>query len=354
LIIAVGVETMIAQTAPKGVLFENVRIFDGQSLTLSAPSSVLVRGNRIQLISPNATPVSDPSVTVVDGGGRTLMPGLIDVHTHLMYSIIPQFVALFADVGYINIVATNAARDMLLRGFTSVRDMGGPTFGLKLGIDQGLALGPRIWPAGAMISQSGGHGDFRPPNVLPAEPDYFDYIMQSGGSIIADGVDEVLQRSREQLALGGSQVKVMAGGGVTSNFDPLDVVEYTLPEIQAAVSAAQNWGTYVTVHAYTPPAVRQAIDAGVLCIEHGQLLDADTVALMAQKGIWWSLQAFSADDPSPFPDGSDDRAKELVIIAGTDNAYKLARQYQTKTAWGTDNLSMANYRFCLNARVLTC
>ncbi len=332
-IIAASAGTMIAQTpaTPTSVLFANVRIFDGKSLALSKPANVLVAGNKIQHIAFDPIPTDSSVTTTIDGGGRTLMPGLIDAHTHLMYSTITQFVALFANIGYINVVATNAARDMLFRGFTSARDMGGPVFGLKLGIDQGLTVGPRIWPAGAMISQSGGHGDFRAPNQLPAPADYFDYIQRSGGSIIADGADAVLQRSREQLALGASQVKIMAGGGVASSFDPLDVVEYTLPEIQAAVSAARNWGTYVAVHAYTPPAVKQAIDAGVLCIEHGQLLDEETASLMV----------FSADDPSPFPDGSPERLKDLAIIAGTDKAYKLAKKYQIKTAWGTDNLFSA-------------
>lgn len=146
-------------------------------------------------------------------------------------------------------------------------DLGGPVFGLKKGIDMGLVRGPRIWPAGAMISQSGGHGDFRPPNELPAGPDSFPYMERIGVAEIADSPDLVRQRSREQLALGASQLKLMAGGGVSSQYDPLDVTQYTVPELRAAVEAAENWGTYVTVHAYTPRAVRQAIEAGVKCID---------------------------------------------------------------------------------------
>jgi imidazolonepropionase-like amidohydrolase len=157
-------------------------------------------------------------------------------------------------------------------------------FGLKRGIDLGLVPGPRIWPSGAFISQSGGHGDFRLPNELPAAPGSFSFSERVGAAAIADNPDTVRLRAREQLALGASQLKLMAGGGVASSFDPLDVTQYTVPELRAAVEAAENWGTYVTVHAYTPRAVRQAIEAGVQCIDHGQMLDEATAQLMARSG----------------------------------------------------------------------
>jgi imidazolonepropionase-like amidohydrolase len=133
----------------------------------------------------------------------------------------------------------------------------------------------------------------------------------------------------------------MAGGGVGSSYDPLDVTQYTVGELRAAVEAAENWGTYVTVHAYTPRAVRQAIEAGVRCIDHGQLLDEATARLMAEKGVWWSLQPLLDDRPSAFPEGSPRRLKQLQVYAGTDSAYALARKYKIKTAWGTDVLYSA-------------
>lgn len=324
---------------PAAVLFENVRIFDGRSSRLSTPSNVLVVGNVIQAIS--AAPIPDPAgavVTRIRGDGRTLMPGLIDAHTHIMFATVPQLVVLTSDVGFVNVAATKAAGDMLLRGFTSIRDLGGPVFGLKKGIDSGLVPGPRIWPAGAFISQTGGHGDFRLPNELPASPGSFSFSERVGAAAIADDPDTVRLRAREQLALGASQIKLMAGGGVASSFDPLDVTQYTVPELRAAVEAAENWGTYVTVHAYTPRAVRQAIEAGVKCIDHGQLLDEATAKLMAEKGIWWSLQPFIDDKPSPFPEGSANRRKQLEMYGGTDAAYALAKKYGIRTAWGTDNL----------------
>jgi imidazolonepropionase-like amidohydrolase len=323
------------------VLFRNVRVFDGQSDRLSGPTSVLVRGNTIASIGADSV-ATGPAATIVEGGGRTLMPGLIDAHTHLMFATLPQAAILTGDIGFVNVAATKAANDMLLRGFTSVRDLGGPVFGLKRGIDAGLVPGPRIWPSGAFISQTGGHGDFRLPNDLPARPGDYTYSERVGAAAIADDADTVRLRTREQLALGASQIKLMAGGGVASSYDPLDVTQYTVAELRAAVEAAENWGTYVTVHAYTPRAVRQAIEAGVRCIDHGQLLDDATAKLMAEKGVWWSLQPFLDDRPSAFPEGSPNRVKQLEMYSGTDTAYALAKKYRIRTAWGTDTLFDAN------------
>lgn len=326
----------------QAVLFENVRIFDGRADRLSAPSSVLVTGNTITTVSTaDNAPIELPegtSVTRIDGQGRTLMPGLIDAHVHMMFATVPQLAALTSDVGFINVAAVRGAGEMLMRGFTSVRDMGGPVFGLKRGIDQGLVPGPRIWPAGAFISQTGGHGDFRLPNDLPAGPDSFTFSERTGAAAIADGPDAVRQRAREQLALGASHLKLMAGGGVSSFFDPLDVTQYTVAELRAAVEAAENWGTYVAVHAYTPRAVRQALEAGVKVIDHGQLLDEATAKMVADKGAWWSLQPFIEDGRSAFPEGSPNRIKQRQMYAGTERAIELAKKYRIPTAFGTDIL----------------
>ena len=320
---AVLVNGPAAAQAPDNAvtLFQNVRIFDGTGSGLSDPANVLIRGNLIERISREPIPTDRRGDTVlIDGGGRTLMPGLIDAHTHLMFSNLSQQAILVSDIGFINVAAVRAAEEMLLRGFTSVRDLGGPVFGLKRGIDLGLVPGPRIWPSGAFISQSGGHGDFRLPNDLPAQPAEFTFSERVGAAAIADSPDLVRQRVREQLALGASQIKLMAGGGVASPFDPLDVTQYTVPELRAAVEAAENWGTYVTVHAYTPRAVRQAIEAGVKCIDHGQLLDDETAQLMAEHEIWWSLQPFTDDRPSAFPEGSPNRLKQLTMYAGVSGS----------------------------------
>lgn len=326
-----------ATESTASILFKNVRIFDGNSSELSPPSNVLITSNIIADISINAIAV-DANATIIDGNGYTLMPGLIDTHWHTMLAGIPFAVAATADLGYINILAEKQARATLFQGITSIRDAGGPVFGLKRAIDEGIILGPRIYPSGAMISQTGGHGDFRAVYEIPTTLNTpLSHVEKIGLSIIADGVDAVLMRTREQLMLGASQIKLMAGGGVSSAHDPIDVTQYTANELKAAVEAATNWGTYIMVHAYTPRAIQIAIAAGVKSIEHGQLMDETTAKMMAEQGVWLSLQPF-LDDELANPKDESMRIKQLQVIAGTDNAYRLARKYNVKTAWGSDIL----------------
>ena len=320
-------------------LFQNVRIFDGKGETVSGPMNVLVRGNLIERITATAI-AQESSFTVVDGGGRTLMPGLIDAHWHAMLVRTNPVAVLTGDVGYTNLIAADEATATLMRGFTTVRDLGGPVFGLKQAIDEGIVAGPRVYPSGAVISVTSGHGDFRQlfelPRALGGPPSRME---QLGGSAIADSPDEVRVRVREQLMLGASQVKLTAGGGVASPHSPIDVSTFTEAELRAAVEAAENWGTYVTVHAYTPAAIQRAIAAGVKCIEHGHLMDEASARLIADKGVWLSIQPFLDDEDAPqFPPDSPNRAKMLTVVAGTDHAYALAKQYKLKTAFGTDIL----------------
>jgi imidazolonepropionase-like amidohydrolase len=327
------------------VLFENVRIFDGTAEQLSAPSNVLVAGNKIQTISTASIAAPEGGVTRINGEGRVLMPGLIDAHVHLIMETTPveQLLSPDTSVEAVFQQAEVNATAMLMRGFTSARDVAGPVFQLKRSIDGGDVDGPRIWPSGAMISQTAGHGDFRSLQELPRTPSSpLSRAEQYGVGAIADGVDEVLRRTREQLMLGASQIKLAAGGGVASAYDPLDASQYTEAEFKAAVDAAANWNTYVTIHAYTPKAIQTAIRAGVKCVEHGQLMDEETAQLMAEKGTWLSMQPFLDDeDANPYPEGSENRAKQLQVATGTDNAYNLAKKYNLKTAWGTDNLYSA-------------
>lgn len=326
------------------ILLRNVRVFDGVKPKLSTARDVRVEGTTIASIkaTPGQREVGSAEApkadVVIEGNGRTLMPGLIDMHTHLAFAGISQVTALTADTSFVAIAAAVGAEQSLLRGFTSVRDLGGPVFGLKQAIDAGLARGPRIFPSGAFISQTGGHGDFRMPYEVPrGSHGHLSHPELAHGAAIADGVPEVLRASREQLMLGASQIKLMSGGGVASNYDPIDVTQYTEPEIQAAVEAAENWGTYVTVHAYTPRAVQQALRAGVRCIEHGQLVDEQTVAMMAEHGAWWCLQPFIDDEDSRPTQGAN-RVKQLTMYAGTDNAYELALKHKIKLAFGADVL----------------
>lgn len=321
------------------ILINNVEIFNGKD-EQTITGNVLIQDNLISKVSAGSIR-TDKSLktTIIDGKGQFLMPGLIDAHTHIMMESLPQAEAMTAEYAYIALFAANAAEKQLLRGFTSVRDLGGGALVVQKAIDKGIAKGPRIFASGAFISQTGGHGDFGLPTDSPREIGKLSYAERNGMAALADGVDQVLLRSREQLRQGATQLKLMAGGGVASNYDPIDVVQYTEAEFKAAVSAAENWGTYVTVHAYTPDAIQKAVNAGVRCIDHGQLADEATAKLMAEKGVWWSLQPFLDDaDAIPFPEGSANREKQLMVTNGTDKAYRLAKKYNIKTAWGTDCL----------------
>jgi len=323
-------------------LFENVRVFDGKGATLSAPSNVLVRGNKIETISTQPIAVDRRADTrIIAGGGRTLMPGLIDAHWHAMLIRVTPAQS-FGDVGYVNLIAAAEATDTLMRGFTTVRDVGGPVFGLKAAIDEGIVNGPRIYPSGAVITVTSGHGDFRQLTDLPRTiGGMLTRMEQVGGAMVADSPDEVRVRTREQLMHGASQVKLTAGGGVSSPFSPIDVSTFTEVEVRAAVEAAENWGTYVAAHAFTPTAIQRSIAAGVKVIEHGMLMDEATAKLMAEKGIWLSMQPLPEDLKLGFPVGSVQREKAEEVWPGIARTYELAKKYKIKTAWGTDVLFSA-------------
>jgi len=330
-----------ATAAPKVAvtLFKNVRIFDGKAEKLSDTSNVMVRGNIIERVSSDAIQSpADANVTVIEGGGRTLMPGLIDAHWHAMMIRSAPAQAIAGDVGYNNIAAGAEATDTLLRGFTTVRDVGGPTFGLKQAIDEGVIAGPRIFPSGAIITITGGHGDFRQLYELPRTIGTLSRVEQIGASAVADSPDEVRVRVREQLMQGASQIKLTAGGGVSSPHSPIDASTFTESELRAAVEAAGNWGTYVTVHAFTPEAIQRAIAAGVKCIEHGFLMDEATAKLIASKGVWLSPQPLPEELRQGFPVGSVQRAKADEVWPGIARTYELAKKYKIKTAFGTDVL----------------
>jgi len=343
---------LAAQDAPASeVVFTNVRVFDGTADTLSAPTTVVVRGNVIAAIGVDAK-ASSAEANVIDGRGQTLMPGLIDNHVHMMFNSLSPAQMAAPDMSLEKVMALSAeqSKAMLLRGFTAVRDVGGPSFQLKRLIDSGKVMGPRIWPAGPMISQTSGHADLR----HPSEPSRrFSGKMSKAeeiwASVVADGRDEVLTAVRENLRLGASQIKIAAGGGTSSEYDPLDVTQYTLDEMKAAVDAASDWNTYVTVHAYHPKSVRRAIEAGVKVIEHGNLLDEDTLKLMAEKGIWLSGQMLVDSTEAMDPKR---REKRKPVIEGQKIVWPMAKRLGVKLAWGTDFLFEPDLNAQQNAYIL--
>jgi imidazolonepropionase-like amidohydrolase len=214
-------------------LFENVRVLDGRSAVVSAPSNVLVKGGRIARIStPTIVVDGTERATVIVGGGHGLMPGLIDAHCYTMLVPSTPTAAIMGGVGFINLMAGAEATRTLMRGFTTMRDLGGPVWDLKQAIDMGVVAGPRIFPSGAMITVTSGHGDFRMPFELPRTIGAPQSRMeQINGSLIADGPDEV--RVREQFMLRASQIKLTAGGGVSSPHSPQDVSSFTEAELLA-------------------------------------------------------------------------------------------------------------------------
>lgn len=335
------VSPAFAQSPAKPILLRNVGIFDGTSGKLVEGQGVLVEGRHIKALVAAAETVADADV--VDCGGRTLMPGMIDAHWHTILAGISQVTAMTADVPYVHLVAAQEAERTVLRGFTTVRDVGGPSFALKRAIDEGRIAGPRIYPSGAMISQTSGHGDFRMRTDLPRTPQSDPGITERAGiAAIADGEAEVLRRVREQLLLGASQIKVMGGGGVASAYDPIDALQYSEAEMRAAVAAARDWGTYVCVHTYTSAGIRRALESGVKSIEHGQLADEETVQRIADAGAWWSIQPFLADEDAnayPLP---EQRANQQMIAEGTARAVELGRRHGVKMALGTDILFSPN------------
>lgn len=319
-------------------MITNARIFDGKTEQRTAPMSVLIEGNSISQI---AETIGAPAeATTIDAGGKTLMPGLIDAHWHSMFCGAPQSTLLTADIAYFNHVANQAATKTLMRGFTTIRDTAGNVFGLKRATDEGLLAGPRIYPSGSWISQTSGHGDFRGPNDVPTcGCDSLSYFEKNSMVVIADGVPEAIKRTREILRQGASQIKVMAGGGVSSPYDPLDVTQYTFEEMKAIVDVAATWNTYVLVHAFTPASIRQSIEAGVKCIEHGHLLDEETLQMIAERDIWLSMQpVLNDEDAIYFAPGSNEHAKYIQVTDGTSYVYETAKRLGVKLAWGTDVL----------------
>jgi imidazolonepropionase-like amidohydrolase len=328
----------LARDNTSKTLITGVHIFDGISKKRLMNANLLIEGNLVKKISTDKMVAE--GATIIDGKGRTLMPGLIDMHWHSAYSSIPMSKGLTSDHAYHLLIGAKANEKTLLRGFTTVRDVGGNVFSLARLTDSGLYNGPRIFPSGPAISQTSGHTDFRPGTAVPAETNApLVYMERIGHVMVADGVPEVLKRTREALRMGATQIKINSGGGVSSSFDPLDVTQFTIEETKAAVAAAADWNTYVATHTFTDAATQRAVNAGVMSIEHGHLLSKKTLRLMKKKGAYLSMQPILDDeDAIPFPEGSFSREKYIEVTKGTDRVYKLAKTIGVKTVFGTDTL----------------
>lgn len=300
------------------VLIKDVNIFDGKSDQLQKQQDVLVRDNVIEKIGRKLK--APEGAQVIDADGLTLSPGFIDSHTHIMLQL-SFFEGLMSDPYFWAYEATRSAESMLMNGFTTVRDMSGNSFSLKKAIDRGIVVGPRIFPSGPMISQTSGHSDFRfdshPSRLVSDQKSVFQtYDMLT----VADGRAEMLTAVRESLRRGASQVKIAVGGGASSAYDPIDVVQYTLDEMKAAVDAATDYGTYVAAHAYTDASITRAVEAGIKTIEHGNLASLETLKLMQKNNVWLSPQLIVF---SEFPANLNalQRAKLEYVSNGLDTLF---------------------------------
>lgn len=368
------------------ILFKNVNVFNGKDNKVY-DLDVLVVGNKIHKVEKNIPDSGTYDVTlqtdgtkevtyyggwdgtytlniideeggeqtknikvnVIDGGGRTLMPGLIDSHVHLTHTFAPGGVKGWEAMTWeeIGVYAVAAAKEHLMNGFTTVRDMGGMGTGFKRGIDAGYVEGPRIYSAGAYIAQTAGHADLRlrsQPNSQLAGIQYSN-LERLNLIRVADGVPAMLTAVRENFAEGAAYIKIHAGGGISSEKDPLHTIQYTPEELAAANQAVTNWDTYWTVHAYTDKTVVQAMDAGAGCIDHAQMISEATMKRFADEGIFISsnLAAISPDamkNLSQHPVYGDPtspvNAKFKQFAEATENFANLVNQYKPKRVFNSD------------------
>jgi imidazolonepropionase-like amidohydrolase len=304
-------------------------------------ASLRVEGDRIVEIAEDGRRLANGSdVPVFDAKGHTLMPGLIDAHVHAAITTMDLAAMGRRGLTRVGIEAKAILERMLLRGFTTVRDAGGLDAGLQEALQAGLIRGPRVFRSGRVLSQTGGHGDTAP---VSQHPQLCACSIQSSSfSHVADGVDAVRRAAREELKGGAHQIKVMAGGGVATPSDPIDMVQYTEAEIRAAVEEAGARRTYAFAHAYIPEAITRAVRAGVRSIEHGNLIDAETARFLAERGCWLVPTLVVYDQIAKFGRALKFPAESLaklgdVLHAGV-GALEIAMRAGVKIGYGTDLL----------------
>lgn len=324
----------------KSILFVNARVYDGQSDELSEPQEVLVEGQLITAIGHDLEGKAKDQTLIakVNCAGRTLMPGLIDMHSHLciqegIYEGNTTFdqMAMGAMCGL-------DLMDYLQQGFTTCRDAGGNVLGIAKAVLAGRIPGPRIFACGAFLSQTGGHGDT---GCCFDQPSAMDPLEVAGFAHIVDGRPEMLKAARNNLRNGATQLKIMAGGGVASALDPIHITQLTLDEMKAAVDVANDYGTYVMAHAYHDSSINRCLDAGIRCIEHGFLMSEDTMKRIVQEGCAMSIQAVMSLETFSQPEKitfftQDQKVKASQVYAGAKQMMELVRKYNPITVSGGD------------------
>src|SRR5438094_3950616 len=339
------------------ILFKNASLLDPHADALQGGVSVLVEGESIREVS--AKPINGANADVIDCKGRTLMPGLIDCHVHVMLSEVNIRYLEAIPLTMMTVRAAALARAMIDRGFTTVRDTGGADWGMRDGLAQGLLTGPRLFIAGRAIGPTGGHSDARRRTDFGSRCQCCNAMSFSMG--VADGITEVRRAVREEMRQGCDQVKIMMSGGVASPYDPLDSLQFSVGEVEAVVAEAHAFGRYVCAHAYTPEAITRAANAGVRTIEHGNLIDDASARLMAEKGMllvanlvtYFEMKKHAAE----YGMNSDMLAKNDLVIDGAMKSLEICKRHGVPVAYGTDllgELQVAQSReFTLRAEVLS-
>jgi imidazolonepropionase-like amidohydrolase len=325
--------------APSQTLITNVKIWDGVNNRLT-DGSVLVEGNMIKQVGGN---VSAPGAKVVDGGGRTLMPGLIDMHSHLcMQEGMAEGKTAFDQMA-MGAFTAHVMLDYLDQGFTTARDAGCNILGVAKAVNQGRVPGPRLYPSGGFLSQTGGHADT---GNFNDQPGYTDDLERHGFGYIVDGVAEARRAARQNFRAGATQIKMMAGGGVASEFDPIHTTQFSEEELRAVVEVAKDYGSYVLVHAYHDRSVNRAIDAGVKVIEHNFLVSEDTIKRMKKEGVALSLQAVMSLEAFADPESitffsPDQKQKASQVNAGAKQMIGWAFEHDLLIVTGGDMFGKA-------------
>ena len=321
--------------APAQTLFTNVHIFDGVNEERMA-GNVLVEGNLIKQVSAEA--IDAPGATVIDGDGHTLMPGLIDMHTHTgLKRGVPDHEFMW-DGQATGAMAHETMMQYIDMGYTTMRDICAGSLGVARAIAAGVLKGPRLYSGGACIGATSGHSDWGPVTNLQHEPSNHQRI---GNVVIADGPRAVADAARTNFRGGATVLKVFVGGGVASQYDPLEAITYEEEEIAAAVRIAEDFGSYVCIHAYSTAAVNRALDAGVKCVEHGFLIDEKTVKRMKRENIVLSAQAFMSytafANPAGIPGFTEESIRKgLQVHEGADQMFKWAAEHELEIFAGSD------------------
>jgi imidazolonepropionase-like amidohydrolase len=320
------------------LLFKNLRLLDPAFDEPRGGYEILIEGERIREVSDR--PIASGAATVIDCGGRVVMPGLIDCHVHSMHSEV--YMRRMEDVPLTLAAARGAKRlrEMLDRGFTTVRDTGGTDWGMKTAIEKGLIPGPRLFIAGRSMGPTGGHSDGR----SRTNPGYACPCCNGMAylRLVVDGEDAVRKVVREQMRQGCDHIKIMASGGVASPYDPLDSLQFSVPEIEAAVEEAEAFGRYVLAHAYTAEAISRAVTHGVRTIEHGNLIDEPAAKLMAERGAYLvaNLVAYVAmkERAAEYGMPASMLEKNEIVLEGGYRSLEICKTAGVKVAYGSDLL----------------